>query len=77
MIMSNAIFMWIVTALSVGICLASGGRDVYLLCKVLPRRGREVPPDQAIWRDQVFGSAMGVVLAVTGLLGVFKYHLNW
>lgn len=77
MIVSHTVFMWFVTAMSVGICVGWGARDVYLLCKNLPQRGRAASSDPAAWRDQIFGSIMGVVLASLGLLGVLKYHLNW
>jgi hypothetical protein len=76
-IVAHDLFMWFVTAMAVGICLGWGARDVYLLSKHLPRRGRAAWSDPAAWRDQIFGSIMGLVLIALGLLGVFKYHLNW
>jgi hypothetical protein len=76
-IVSHQVFMWFVTAMSVGICLGWGARDVYLLVRHLPRRGRAAWSDQAAWRDQIFGSVMGLVLVALGLVGVLKYHLNW
>ena len=77
MIVSHQLFMWFVTAMGVGICVGWGARDVYLLFKLVPRRGRPDGPDPAARRDQVFGSIVGLMLVVTGLLGVLKYHLNW
>ncbi|HKE17363.1 MAG TPA: hypothetical protein VKB80_20955 [Kofleriaceae bacterium] len=76
MIVSHGLFMWFVTAMAVGICVGWGARDVYLVSRLL-RRGPADRPDRAVWRDQVFGSVMGLVLAVFGLVGVLKYHLNW
>lgn len=77
MIMSHAAFMWIVTALTVGVCVGWGARDVYLLCKNLPARGRAAWSDQAAWRDQIFGSIIGVAMGFLGIYGALKYHLNW
>lgn len=77
MIMSHAAFMWIVTALTVGVCVGWGARDVYLLCKHLPARGRAAWSDQAAWRDQIFGSIIGVAMGFLGIYGALKYHLNW
>ncbi|HWM87174.1 MAG TPA: hypothetical protein VNO33_15090 [Kofleriaceae bacterium] len=77
MIVSNEIFMWLVTAVSVGICVGWGARDIYFLVKNLSAKGRAASPDQAVWRDQIFGSVFGLVLICFGLYGVFKYHLNW
>jgi hypothetical protein len=76
-IVSHELFMWVVTALAAGICVGWGARDVYLLCKHLPRRGREAWSDRAAWRDQIFGSIIGLVMISFGLYGVFKYHLGW
>ena len=77
MIVSREAFTWVVTALAVGICVGWGAYDVYLLCKHLPARGRAAWSDRPAWRDQIFGSIIGLCLVVTGLLGVLKYHLHW
>ena len=77
MIIAHDLFMWFVTAMAVGICVGWGARDIYLLSKHLPRRGRAAWSDPAARRDQIFGSILGLALISLGLLGVFKYHLNW
>jgi len=76
-IVSHQTLMWIVTAFGVGICVIWGVRDIYLLAKHLPRRGRQAWSDPAAWRDLVFGSIFGLVMICFGLYGVFKHHLNW
>lgn len=77
MIMSHAAFMWIVTTLTVGICVGWGVRDVYLLRKNLSVAGRAAATDRAVWRDQIFGSIIGVVMCLLGIYGSLKYHLGW
>lgn len=77
MIVSHEAFMWVVTALAVGICVGWGARDIYLLVKYLPARGRATWSDEAAWRDQIFGSIIGLSMIALGLYGVLKYHLNW
>ena len=77
MIVSHGLFMWIVTAAAVGICIGWGARDAYLLTKHLPRSGRQAWSDQAAWRDQIFGSVFGLVMCALGILGALKYHLSW
>jgi hypothetical protein len=76
-IVSHELFMWVVTALAVGVCVGWGVREVYLLCKNLPRRGRAAWPDRGAWRDQIFGSIIGLLMVGLGLYGVLRYHLNW
>ncbi len=77
MIMSHTAFMWVVTALTAGVCVVSGARDVYLLFKHLPARGRAAWTDQGAWRDQIFGAIIGVSMGFLGIYGCLKYHLNW
>lgn len=77
MIVSHELFMWFVTAAAVGICIGWGARDIYLLAKHLPRKGRAAWSDPAAWRDQIFGSVFGLVMIVLGLVGALKYHLKW
>lgn len=74
MIVSHEVFIWFVTVMAVGICVGWGARDVYLLAKHLPRKSEWSDPDQ--WRDQIFGSIMGLVIISFGLIGVLKYHLS-
>ena len=77
MIVSHGVFMWVVTAAAVGLCIGWGARDIHFLARHLPRRSRDAWSDRAAWRDQIFGSLFGLVLIALGLVGVFKYHLNW
>lgn len=76
MIVSHQTFIWFVTAMAVGICIGWGARDVYLLARHLPRRGREAWRDRAAWRDQIFGSVVGLVIIAMGIVGVLKYFAD-
>jgi|SoiMetStandDraft_5_1073268.scaffolds.fasta_scaffold104712_2 hypothetical protein len=73
MIVSDLQFMWFVTFASLLICAIWGARDVYLLFKNLPRRGRAAWKDHRQWRDQIFGSVVGVVIIVLGIIGVVRF----
>lgn len=73
MIVSHLHFMYFVTFASLLICAIWGARDVYLLWKYLPRRGREQWKDVRQWRDQIFGSVVGVVIIVIGIIGVIRF----
>ncbi|HLU65162.1 MAG TPA: hypothetical protein VKZ63_02740 [Kofleriaceae bacterium] len=73
MIVSHLHFMYFVTACAVGICIGWGARDVYLLAKHLPRAGRARWTDQRAWRDQIFGSLVGLGIIALGLVGVVRY----
>ena len=73
MIVSHQAFMWFVTAAAVGICIGWGARDVYLLVKNLSPRGRQAWADQGAWRDQIFGSVVGLTIIALGLYGVVRY----
>jgi len=75
-IVSHELFMWVVTALAVGICVGWGARDIYLLRKNLSRAGRAAAADPAVWRDQIFGSIIGLVTCGLGLYGALRYHLH-
>jgi hypothetical protein len=72
-IVSHYHFMLFVTVAALAICVIWGSRDVYLLLKHLPRRAREAWPDQGARRDQIFGSAVGVVIIALGIIGVVRY----
>jgi hypothetical protein len=72
-IVSHQHFMWFITAMAVGICVIWGAREVYLLLVKLPRSGREEGQDRRQWRDQIFGSIVGMVIIVMGLIGVYRY----
>jgi hypothetical protein len=77
MIVSQLHFMYFVTFASLLICGIWGARDVYLLAKYLPRRGREKWKDPAQWRDQIFGSVVGVVIILIGILGVIRFWTRY
>jgi hypothetical protein len=76
-IVSHLLFMWFVTGASLLICAIWGAREVYLLFKHLPRRGRETWQDQRQWRDQIFGSVVGVVIIVLGIIGVLRFWTRY
>jgi hypothetical protein len=73
MIVSHLHFMYFVTFASLLICAIWGARDVYLLVKLLPRRGREQSQDHRQRRDKIFGSLVGVVIIVIGIIGVIRF----
>ena len=73
MIVSHQHFMWFITLMAVGICVIWGAREVYVLFKNLPRSGREKWKDHRQWRDLIFGSVVGMVIIVLGLIGVYRY----
>ena len=77
MIVSNLHFMWFVTFASLLICGIWGARDVYLLAKYLPARGREKWKDRRQWRDQIFGSVVGVVIIIIGIIGVVRFWTKY
>jgi len=77
MIVSQLHFMYFVTFASLLICAIWGARDVYLLCKYLPRRGQEQWKDRRQWRDQIFGSVIGVVIIVIGIIGVIRFWTRY
>lgn len=77
MIVSHLHFMYFVTFASLLICGIWGARDVYLLVKYLPRRGREEWKDQRQWRDQIFGSVVGVTVIVIGIIGVVRFWIRY
>jgi hypothetical protein len=77
MIVSHLHFMYFVTFASLLICGIWGARDVYLLVKYLPRRGREEWKDRRQWRDQIFGSVVGVTIIVIGIIGVIRFWTRY
>ncbi len=77
MIVSQLHFMYFVTFASLLICAIWGARDVYLLAKNLPRRGRDKWKDQRQWRDQIFGSLIGVVIIALGIVGVIRFWTRY
>jgi hypothetical protein len=60
----------------VGFCAGAVVRDVYRLNRLLRRGTRETWPEPAARRDQIFASVIGLLLVVSGLAGVVKYHLG-
>jgi sterol desaturase/sphingolipid hydroxylase (fatty acid hydroxylase superfamily) len=77
MIVSQLHFMYFATFASLLICAIWGAREVYLLVKYLPRRGREQWKDSRQWRDQIFGSVIGVVVLVIGIIGVIRFWTRY
>ena len=77
MIVSHLHFMYFVTFASLLICAIWGAREVYLLVKYLPRRGREKWTDRRQWRDQIFGSVVGVVIILVGIIGVIRFWTRY
>ncbi|HUS66500.1 MAG TPA: hypothetical protein VMZ28_18310 [Kofleriaceae bacterium] len=72
LIVSHQAAMWFVTGAALLICAIWGARDVYLLVRKLPA-ARASSPDPAAWRDQVFGSVVGVIIIGLGIYGVIRY----
>ena len=74
MIVSHTVVVWFVSAMIVGVSVGWGARDIYLLTKHLRKKHEWDEP--AAWRDQIFGSFMGLVVVTFGMLGVLRYHLS-
>ena len=68
MIVSHSVYIWFITIATVGICLGWGSRDVYLLVRHWGQRKDN--------HDLVFGSVIGLVIALIGLGGILKFHLG-
>lgn len=77
MIVSHLHFMYFVTFASILICAIWGARDVYLLAKYLPRRGQKEWKDRRQWRDQIFGSVVGIVIIIIGIIGVIRFWMAY
>lgn len=73
MIVSELQFMYFVTFASLLICAIWGARDLYLLARYLPRRGRAQWKDRRQWRDQIFGSLVGLIIIALGIVGVIRF----
>jgi hypothetical protein len=72
-IVSHEAAMWFVTGAALLICVVWGARDAYLLVRKLPAAARDHSGDRAVWRDQVFGSIVGIVIIGLGLYGILRY----
>ena len=67
MIVSHTAFMWFCSALI-------GGVSVIWLVVDVVRLRRALPYTPAT-HDRVFGSVIGIVVALAGIAGVLRYHL--
>ena len=76
MIVSHQAAMWFVTSAALLICVVWGARDVYLLFRNLPASGRARWKNPAAWRDQIFGSIVGVIIIGLGIYGVIRYWMQ-
>ena len=76
MIVSHETAMWFVTGAALLICIVWGARDVYLLFRNLPAAGQARWPDRAVWRDQIFGSVVGVIIIALGIYGIIRYWMR-
>lgn len=67
MIVPAEYFVWFVTALVFGTAVSWLVVDIVRLRRALPQ-GRAA-------HDRIFGSIIGLAMAVGGMVGVLKYHL--
>ena len=75
MIVSHQHFIWFATALTVGLAL------VWLVVDgVRLRRALAAPAATAAERgargDRIFGSIIGLLVAIIGIVGMLRYHLG-
>jgi hypothetical protein len=73
MIVSHEAAMWFVTSAALLICGIWGARELYVLFRILPRARRERSLAPATWRDQLFGSLIGLTIISLGLYGIYRY----
>lgn len=66
MIVSHEVFIWWCSVMVGGLSVAWLVYDVILLRRAWPR-GREA-------HDQIFGSIVGITIAVLGIIGVVSLH---
>lgn len=68
MIMDHDTFMWVVpTLLTMGLSVAWLVYDLYRLKKFWPERSER--------HDEIFGSYIGMSIAILGIVGTLRYHL--
>jgi hypothetical protein len=68
MIMDHDLFMWIVpTGMTMGLSVGWLIYDLYRL--------RKFWPDRKERHDEVFGSYIGISIALMGIIGTLRFHL--
>ena len=70
MIVSQVVFEWVATALIAGLALGWGVVDTMRLRKSL----RDDTTDPVV-RDRIFGSLIGITIAILGVVVVVRYHV--
>ena len=70
MIVSQALYLWWITAMVGGLGLAWAVVDTVRL-----RRALKDDPTDPIVRDRIFGSIIGLCCAAIGIIGAVQYHL--
>lgn len=68
MIMSHESFMWLCSGLTAGMGLFWVVWDLLRLIRFLPK-GKDA-------HDEIFGSILGVMIALFACVGVLRYHLG-
>jgi hypothetical protein len=71
MIVSHVHYIWFVTALTFGVSASWLVVDLVRLRRALAER--EATPAR---HDRIFGSIIGLVVALVGIGGVLRYHLG-
>lgn len=71
MIVSHEIYIWFVTALTVGTAASWLVVDIVRLRRALAET--EATPER---RDRIFGSIIGLVVAIIGIVGMLRFHLG-
>ena len=69
MIVSETVFIWFCTIMTAGL---SGAWIFVALCRL--RRALRDDVSRAPVRDRVFGSMIGIAVAVVGLVGMLRWH---
>lgn len=72
-LISHEAFRWTLTALTTAGSLWAL-YDVFKARKARARQRRGPARAPALYRDELFGYAMGIVLALLGLAGVLRFH---
>lgn len=71
MIVSHEIYIWFVSVLTCGTGVSWLVVDTVRLRRALAER--EATPAR---HDRIFGSIIGLIVALIGLVGVLRYHLG-